>query len=76
MLVTYDPSLLNKSSKTHKYPIHLAVMANNVTVLHAMLDNGAKPDLIDQDGHTLIHYATGTIFQNDRENIIIQISWL
>jgi len=58
LLLNYDPTLLNKPSKAEKYPIHGAIMANNPVVVRAMLERGMDTQLIDDEGHTLIHYAT------------------
>ena len=35
-------------------------MANNRTVVQAMLNHGASAEISDEEGHTLGHYATGT----------------
>ena len=61
-LVKYDKALLNKCDFNHHYPIHSAITLNNQVIVRALLDHGANPSVLDNEKHTLIHYATGFLY--------------
>ena len=59
MLVFYDASLLNIPNKMKRFPINNAVLSSNQEMVRALLEHGADFNVIDNEGHTLIHYAAG-----------------
>ena len=40
-------------------PLHVATEHGATTVLHLLLNAGADPNVVDQDGNTALHYAAG-----------------
>ncbi|XP_065655150.1 serine/threonine-protein phosphatase 6 regulatory ankyrin repeat subunit B isoform X7 [Hydra vulgaris] len=58
LLLKYEKKLLNKCDFNHCYPIHSAIIFNNQVIVRALLDHGANASVLDNEKHTLIHYAT------------------
>lgn len=46
-------------NRNYQYPITNAVIANNQIVVRALLDHNANVEVVDNEGHTLVHYAAG-----------------
>lgn len=64
ILLKHSRELLNICNKYHRFPINNAVSANNRIVVRALLDHGSATDVVDGEGHTLLHYAAGKCFQH------------
>ena len=61
MLILRDASLLNIPNKMKRYPITNAVLSSNQEIVRALLEHGADFNVLDNEGHTLIHYAAGNL---------------
>jgi ankyrin repeat protein len=42
----------NCHDSSHRYPIHLATVNGNFAIIKLLIDNGANPDVQDNEGHT------------------------
>ena len=59
MVISKDPSLLDKKDNEGYAPLHLSVIANNKRMIDTLIDNGADVSILDNEGHNTIHWATG-----------------
>ncbi len=54
-----EPSLLEKKDNEGYTPLQLAVIANNTSMVNFLLKKGADIKSTDNEGHTVVHWATG-----------------
>ncbi|GFO13252.1 ankyrin repeat, ph and sec7 domain containing protein secg [Plakobranchus ocellatus] len=53
------PSLLTCADEEGLTPLHMAVIAGNVPLVKLLLKRGANLQVVDNEKHTVIHWATG-----------------
>lgn len=54
-----EESLLHVQDEQGFTPLHMAVIGGNVPLLKLLVRKGADVDILDADGHTPSHWATG-----------------
>ena len=60
ILLKADCSLVFEADDEGLFPLHMAVIASNVPLLRLLLKSKASINCRDMEGHTLVHWATGT----------------
>lgn len=53
------PELLESADEDGFTPLHLAVIQGNMPLVNLLLANKANVDALDNEGHSVIHWATG-----------------
>ena len=53
------PTLLNEKDDEGYTPLHLAVISGNKTIVKFLLARGADCDAVDNELHSVVHWATG-----------------
>ncbi|XP_052107145.1 ankyrin repeat domain-containing protein 11-like isoform X4 [Mytilus californianus] len=59
MLLMREESLIHVQDEQGFTPLHMAVIGGNVPLLKLLVRKGADVDILDADGHTPSHWATG-----------------
>ena len=59
MLLMRDESLIHIQDEQGFTPLHMAVIGGNVPLLKLLVRKGADVNVLDSDGHTPSHWATG-----------------
>ena len=54
------PSLLSCADEEGLTPLHMAVIAGNGPLVKLLLKRGANLNVVDNEKHTVVHWATGT----------------
>lgn len=55
------PELLESADEDGFTPLHLAVIQGNMPLVNLLLANKANVDALDNEGHSVIHWATGNV---------------
>ena len=61
-ILTAEPALLNDKDEEGYTPLHLAVIAGNKAVIKFLVSKGADVNAVDNEQHSVIHWATGRNF--------------
>ncbi|KAJ8963272.1 hypothetical protein NQ318_018739 [Aromia moschata] len=59
LLVMAAPDLVEEHDEDGFTPLHLAVIAGNMQLVTFLLANGADVRAVDNEQHTVVHWATG-----------------
>lgn len=59
------PELLESADEDGFTPLHLAVIQGNMPLVNLLLANKANVDALDNEGHSVIHWATGKLHYDD-----------
>lgn len=57
------PELLESADEDGFTPLHLAVIQGNMALVNMLLANKADVNVLDNEGHSVVHWATGKILQ-------------
>lgn len=60
-----DPALLQARDEDGYTPLHLATIAGNKAVVKYLISKGADISALDNEKHTVIHWATGESLNSD-----------
>lgn len=55
------PELLESADEDGFTPLHLAVIQGNLAMVNLLLANKADVNAVDNEGHSVVHWATGKI---------------
>ena len=55
------PGLIESADEDGFTPLHLAVIQGNVALVNLLLANNANVNALDNEGHSVVHWATGII---------------
>lgn len=58
-ITTAAPELLESADEDGLTPLHLAVIQGNTALVNLLLANKANVNAIDNEGHSVVHWATG-----------------
>lgn len=58
------PELIESADEDGFTPLHLAVIQGNLQLVNLLLANGADVNALDNEGHSVVHWATGKLRQN------------
>ena len=58
-LLKRDTSLLNTPDNEGLTPLHMSAITGNEAMLHLLLKKGANLTCLDEEKHTVVHWATG-----------------
>jgi len=61
------PELLESADEDGFTPLHLAVIQGNLAMVNLLLANKADVNAVDNEGHSVVHWATGEWRDNPRE---------
>lgn len=53
------PELLESADEDGFTPLHLAVIQGNMALVNMLLANKADVNVLDNEGHSVVHWATG-----------------
>lgn len=53
------PELLESADEDGFTPLHLAVIQGNLAMVNLLLANKADVNAVDNEGHSVVHWATG-----------------
>lgn len=53
------PELLESADEDGFTPLHLAVIQGNMALVNLLLANKADVNVLDNEGHSVVHWATG-----------------
>lgn len=53
------PELLESADEDGFTPLHLAVIQGNLAMVNLLLANKAEVNAVDNEGHSVVHWATG-----------------
>lgn len=53
------PELIESADEDGFTPLHLAVIQGNLQLVNLLLANGADVNALDNEGHSVVHWATG-----------------
>lgn len=53
------PELLESADEDGFTPLHLAVIQGNMALVNLLLANKADVNALDNEGHSVVHWATG-----------------
>lgn len=56
------PQLLESADEDGFTPLHLAVIQGNMALVNLLLANKADVNALDNEGHSVVHWATGLFF--------------
>ena len=62
MVLQMDKGLVDTRDNEGYTPLQLAVIANNESMIKFLFKRGAKVNTIDNEGHNVIHWATGECY--------------
>ena len=62
LVLKADKGLVDTRDNEGYTPLHLAVIASNELMIKFLIKNGAKLNSIDNEGHNVIHWATGKYY--------------
>lgn len=62
------PELIESADEDGFTPLHLAVIQGNLQLVNLLLANGADVNALDNEGHSVVHWATGR-FQVTARNV-------
>lgn len=68
------PELLESADEDGFTPLHLAVIQGNMPLVTLLLANKANVDALDNEGHSVIHWATGTVQTHTRRPLLCHYS--
>lgn len=57
------PDLLEAADEDGFTPLHLAVIQGNMSLVNLLLANKADVNALDNEGHSVVHWATGILFK-------------
>lgn len=74
-MVMAAPDLIDSRDEDGFSPLHLAVISGNMQLVTFLLANNADVNAVDNEKHTVVHWATGernnmTYFQISHKQII------
>ena len=58
------PNLINEKDAEGYTPLHLAIISGNKTIVEYLLQKGAECNAVDNEQHSLVHWATGRTKNN------------
>lgn len=58
------PELLESADEDGFTPLHLAVIQGNMALVNMLLANKADVNVLDNEGHSVVHWATGKKLKN------------
>lgn len=53
------PELLDSADEDGFTPLHLSVIQGNLAMVNFLLANNADINAVDNEGHSVVHWATG-----------------
>lgn len=53
------PELLESADEDGFTPLHLAIIQGNLAMVNLLLANKADVNAVDNEGHSVVHWATG-----------------
>lgn len=59
-LLNTAPDLIDARDEDGYTPLHLAVISGNIILVRFLLSKGASLHCLDNERHSLVHWATGT----------------
>lgn len=58
-ITTAAPELLESADEDGLTPLHLAVIQGNTALVNLLISNKANVNAVDNEGHSVIHWAAG-----------------
>lgn len=53
------PELMETADEDGLTPLHMAVIQGNLNLVNLLLANKADVNVLDSEGHSVVHWATG-----------------